>query len=117
MFHSGISGNTRGSVNGRAQALAALDRMLSKECNQQAIFDALEKVLQADPARFFRNTVVPLIPRSTREALPLDANDVILFPPPSALSPHTLAHFRTSSVLRPHSPPPSSVSGRRAGGG
>ena len=79
MFQPGISGNTRGrpsgSLGGRAQALAALDRMLSKECNQQAIFDALEKELQADPAKFFRNTVVPLIPRSTREALPPDAND------------------------------------------
>ena len=79
MFQPGISGNTRGrprgSVGGRAQALAALDRMLSKECNQQALFDALEKELQADPARFFRNVVVPLIPRSTREALPPDAND------------------------------------------
>ena len=49
MFHPGISGNTRarpkGSLGGRAQALAALDRMLSKECNQQAIFDVLEKEL------------------------------------------------------------------------
>ena len=79
MFNPGISGNTRGrpkgSLGGRAQALAALDRMLSKECNQQAIFDALEKELQADPARFFRNVIVPLIPRTTREALPPDAND------------------------------------------
>ncbi len=79
MFQPGISGNTRGrpcgSLGGRAQALAALDRMLSKECNQQAIIDALEKELQADPARFFRNTVVPLIPRSIREAPPPDAND------------------------------------------
>ena len=77
MFPPGISGNihSRPSVSGRAQVLAALDRMLSKECNQQAIFDALEKELQADPARFFRNTVVPLLPRSTREAPPPDEND------------------------------------------
>ena len=79
MFHPGISGNTRGrpsgSVNGRAQTLATLDRMLSEECNQQVLFDALEKEFQADPAKFFRNTVVPLIPRSMREAPPPDAND------------------------------------------
>ena len=79
MFQPGIRGNTRGrprgSVSGRAQALATLDRMLSEECNQQVLFDALEKEFQADPARFFRNTVVPLIPRSMREAPPPDAND------------------------------------------
>ena len=79
MFHPGISGNTRGrpsgSVNGRAQTLATLDRMLSEECNQQVLFDALEKEFQADPAKFFRNTVVPLSPRSMREAPPPDAND------------------------------------------
>ncbi len=50
MFQPGISGNTRGrpkgSVGGRAQTLAALDRLLSKEHNQQTIYDALEKDLQ-----------------------------------------------------------------------
>ena len=103
MFQPGISGNTRGrpkgSLGGRAQALAALDRMLSKECNQQALFDALEKEFQADPARFFRNVVVPLIPRSTREALPPDANDDWLpmdRTPPSGPPP----------VLEPYVPPP-----------
>ena len=103
MFQPGISGNTRGrpkgSLGGRAQALAALDRMLSKECNQQALFDALEKEFQADPARFFRNVVVPLIPRSTREALPPDANDDWLpmdRTPPSDPPP----------VLEPYVPPP-----------
>ncbi len=79
MFQPGISGNTRGrpsgSVGGRAQSLATLDRMLSREENQQALFDALEKEFRTDPVRFFRNTVVPLIPRTMREALPPDAND------------------------------------------
>ena len=127
MFQPGISGNARGrpmgSVGGRAQALAALDRMLSKECNQQALFDALEKEFQADPARFFRNVVVPLIPRSTREALPPDANDDWLpmdrtppsGPPIGLCSPPKLPHVSPppvkgslseiqglqSSVLRP----------------
>ena len=79
MFQPGISGNShgrpRGSVSGRAQTLATLDRMLSEECNQQVLFDALEKDFQSDPVRFFRKTVVPLIPRSMREAPPPDAND------------------------------------------
>ena len=79
MFQPGIRGNThgrpRGSISGRAQTLASLDRMLSNECNQQVLFDALEKDFQSDPVRFFRKTVVPLIPRSMREAPPPDAND------------------------------------------
>ncbi len=79
MFQPGISGNTRGrpsgSVGGRAQSLATLDRMLGKEENQQALFEALEKEFRTDPVRFFRNTVVPLIPRTMRKALPPDAND------------------------------------------
>ena len=79
MFQPGISGNTRGrprgSLGGRAQVLAALDRMLSKECNQQALIDAIEKWLQADPVRLFRDIVVPLLPRATREVPPPDAND------------------------------------------
>ncbi len=67
MFQPGISGNPRGRPKGpgggRAQALAALDRMLGKEENQQTLFEALEKEFRTDPVRFFRNTVVPLIPR------------------------------------------------------
>ena len=52
MFPSGISGNhcgrPRGSSSGRTQVLAALSRMLSQECNQQAIFDALDDWLPID---------------------------------------------------------------------
>ena len=95
MFQPGISGNPsgrpKGSVSGRAQVLAALDRMLSKECNQQAIVDTLEKELLADPARFIRNTVVPLIPRSALDAPP-PVPSVPSVPPPSVLR---------SSVLSP----------------
>ena len=79
MFQPGISGNPRGrprgSLSGRAQVLAVLDRILSQECNQQVIFDALEKELPADPSRFFRNTVVPLIPRAALDAPASDALD------------------------------------------
>ncbi len=79
MFQPGISGNPRGrpkgTCGGRAQALAALDRLLSKTRNQKALIDALEKELQADPARFFRNMVVPLLPRAALDAPPADAHD------------------------------------------
>ena len=122
MFQPGISGNPRGrprgSLSGRAQVLAVLDRILSQECNQQVIFDALEKELPADPSRFFRNTVVPLIPRAALDAPASDALDdgqpldrhpqstptpvppvpsVPSIPPPSALPPPSVPP--SSSIL------------------
>ena len=79
MFQPGISGNPRGrpkgTGGGRSQAIAALDRLLGKKRNQQAMIAALEKELHADPARFFRNTVVPLLPRAALDAPPPDAHD------------------------------------------
>jgi hypothetical protein len=79
MFQPGISGNPRGrpkgSCSGRAQTIAALDLLLSKKCNQQAIIDALEEELRAHPAQFFRNTVVPLLPRAALDAPPPSSHD------------------------------------------
>ena len=119
MFQPDISSNTRdrpkGSLGGCAHALAALDRMLSKECNQQVIFDALEKELQADPARFFRNTAVPLIPRADlsppSSVLSLTCYLLLLIPfalkpafilptarPLQTLTRLTLPHFRTPAL-------------------
>ena len=91
MFKPGISGNPRGrpkgTVGGRAQALATLDRLRSEHGNQQALMDALEAELQADPARFFRNIVVPLLPRAALDAPP--SIPVPCSPPSSALCPQS----------------------------
>ena len=72
MFVAGKSGNPRGrpkgSYGGRIQALAGLDRLLSRRKNQKALIRALEAELQANPVRFFRNVIMPLLPRESRLA-------------------------------------------------
>lgn len=72
-FQAGISGNPggrpKGSYGGRIMALASLDRLLAKKKNQKAMMDALEKDLQENPVGFFRNVVMPLLPREARLAI------------------------------------------------
>ena len=63
-------GRPKGPGGGRAQALATLDRMLSQHGPRQALMVALEKEFQADPARFFRNTVIPLLLCTASTPLP-----------------------------------------------
>ena len=79
MFVAGKSGNPigrpKGSFGGRVMALASLDRLLAKKKNQRALIQALERDLQADPVRFFRNVIMPLLPREGR--LSFDHDGVI----------------------------------------
>ena len=79
MFVAGKSGNPigrpKGSFGGRVMALASLDRLLAKKKNQRALIQALERDLQADPVRFFRNVIMPLLPRESR--LSFDHDGVI----------------------------------------
>ncbi len=79
MFKPGISGNPhgrpKGSYGGRTQALALIDQLLSKKHNQKELLDDLEAEFHAGPAKFFRNTIVPLLPRTARDAPPPDALD------------------------------------------
>lgn len=79
MFEVGKSGNPRGrpkgSYGGRIQALAGLDALLTKKKNQRALIDALEKELQANPVRFFRTVIMPLLPRESK--LSFDHDGVI----------------------------------------
>jgi len=69
-FDAGTSGNPvgrpKGSYGGRIQALAALDRMLGKKKNQTALVKALEADFTADPVRFFKTVVMPLLPRESK---------------------------------------------------
>lgn len=81
MFVAGVSGNPvgrpKGSFGGRIQALAGLDRLLAKKKNQRALIDALEADLQANPVRFFKTVIMPLLPREAR--LSIDNDGVILW--------------------------------------
>ena len=76
MFETGNSGNPvgrpKGSYGGRIQALAGLDQLLSKKKNQRALIVALEAELQANPVRFFKTVIMPLLPRETKLAFDHD---------------------------------------------
>jgi hypothetical protein len=69
-FDDGESGNPagrpKGSYGGRIQALAGLDKLLNRKKNQKALVAALEKDLQANPVRFFKTVIMPLLPRESK---------------------------------------------------
>ncbi len=56
----------------------ALDAMLAKKKNQRALLDALESELTANPVRFFKTVIMPLLPTKlrpfTRTATPVWAS-------------------------------------------
>ena len=69
-FQPGKSGNPtgrpKGSYGGRILALASLDKLLARKKNQKALIVALERDLQANPVRFFRTVIMPLLPRESK---------------------------------------------------
>ncbi len=69
-YHAGESGNPRGrpkgSYGGRIQALAGLDRLLSDKKCQKTLIAALRASLMADPEKFFKTVIMPLLPREAR---------------------------------------------------
>ena len=92
-FESGHSGNPggrpKGSYGGRIQALAGLDKLLARKKNQQALILALEKELQANPIRFFKTVIMPLLPKESK--LSVDRDGIVewktlveAFPKPGA---------------------------------
>jgi hypothetical protein len=66
-FKPGQSGNSagrpRGSGSGRIQAIGVLDRLLSEPEVQTILLEGLRAELIRDPALFFRNFVMPLMPK------------------------------------------------------
>ena len=76
MFNKETSGNPKDSGAGRARTLVALDRLIAMPENQAAILDALQKQLRKNPARFFHEIIVPLLPsRALGTAQHLDLSD------------------------------------------
>jgi hypothetical protein len=73
MFEAGQSGNPKGrpkgAYGGRIQALAELDRLLARGKNKKLLARALEAELQADPVRFFKGVIMPLLPREAKLAV------------------------------------------------
>ena len=76
MFEAGASGNPRGrpkgSYGGRIQALMELDRILAQCSNKKMLSKALQEEFRADPSKFFKNVVMPLLPRESKLAVDRD---------------------------------------------
>jgi hypothetical protein len=69
-FAPGQSGNPKGrpkgSYGGRIKALAALDHIMAKKRNRAALEQALQREFLADPMRFFKTIVMPLLPKDSK---------------------------------------------------
>ena len=78
-YQAGTSGNPagrpKGSYGGRIMALASLDKLMARRKNQNALIRALEKDLHANPVRFFKTVIMPLLPRESK--LSFDHDGVI----------------------------------------
>ena len=62
-FEHGNPGRPKGSVGGRARALMLLDSILAEEENQKLLGDAIRASFQKNPMLFFRQIIMPLMPR------------------------------------------------------
>lgn len=66
-FQPGVSGNPNGrpsgTISGRSQALALLDKVLACAETQEKIERALAASVDKDPVQFFRTMIMPLLPR------------------------------------------------------
>lgn len=61
--NAGGPGRPIGSVGGRARALQTLDAMMGDERNVAKLHEALQVEFDKNPVRFFRDLVMPLLPR------------------------------------------------------
>lgn len=59
----GGPGRPVGSVGGRARALQTLDAMMGDERNVATLHAALQVEFDKNPVRFFRDIIIPLLPR------------------------------------------------------
>lgn len=49
--------------SGRQQALRVLDKMLSRKGNQARLLEDLQLEFRADPTKFFKDIIMPLLPK------------------------------------------------------
>jgi len=59
----------KGTLGGRALALKTLDRIMAKEKNQENLANALQEHFDADPIRFFKSIIMPLLPQDVKVRL------------------------------------------------
>ena len=97
-FKSGESGNPRGrpvgSGSGRTRVLSVLDQILSEADSLEAMHAAFMAEFKKSPVRFFRQIVMPLLPREAVTKLMTDEPRVVvwkrLMDNPPAESPPTV---------------------------
>ena len=72
-FKPGQSGNVRGrpkgSIGGRMVALGVLDRLLATTKNKRKIAEALQADIDANPIKFFKTVIMPLLPKEAKLAV------------------------------------------------
>lgn len=56
-------GRPRGGECGRRQALNVLDKLLTKNDNKEKLMKALQEAFDANPFKFFKEIVIPLLPK------------------------------------------------------
>ncbi|HMO51252.1 MAG TPA: hypothetical protein PKA21_09010 [Kiritimatiellia bacterium] len=59
----------KGTLGGRALALRTLDSIMAKERNQVYLANALQEHFYADPVRFFKTIIMPLLPQDVKVRL------------------------------------------------
>lgn len=68
-FKPGQSGNPagkpKGAVGGRTKALLKLDEIMGKCENLKILGEEFQKAFEAKPLSFFKNYVMPLLPKET----------------------------------------------------
>ena len=66
-FQPGVCANPggrgKGNVGGRGQALLILDSLMAEDGNKAKLRDAMQSNFDANPMRFFRQVIMPLLPR------------------------------------------------------
>ena len=73
MWKPGESGNPAGrkpgQVQGRHKVLLAFDKMLARRGSVALVVKALEEDMRADPVKFFKTVIMPLLPRESKVEL------------------------------------------------
>lgn len=65
-FQPGNPGRPKGTVGGRAAALATLDRVIRTEANQKMLAKAFQIEFAKNPIRFFKTIIMPLLPKDVQ---------------------------------------------------
>ncbi len=75
----GGPGRLKGSKNhnGRLETLKSFDEVLMREGNQKRFQDALQKEFKANPTKFFRRYIIPLLPNNSNINLKTDFGEVL----------------------------------------